>query len=131
MFLNDITMRYDKASRSFISEGKIGVGNIYKNEFNRYVGGIIQLKKQKAGDMLTIYFELDQSTWYYFSYFKGVMNCVSSNQEFNTIIKEVKPKNRKQEIDKGPSYQYNLCGANKKDAFLKKVKRDTGAGNDD
>jgi len=131
MFLNDITMRYDKASRSFISDGKIGVGNIYKNEFNRYVGGIIQLKKQKAGDMLTIYFELDQSTWYYFSYFKGVMNCVSSNQEFNTIIKEVKPKNRKQEIDKGPSYQYNLCGANKKDAFLKKVKRDTGAGNDD
>jgi len=58
------------------------------------------------------------------------MSCVSSNQEFNTIIKEVKSKNRKQEVDKGPSYQYNICGPAKKDQFLKKVKR-TGQKVDD
>lgn len=130
LFINEVTMRFDKDSKSFLSEGNIGVGNVYKNELNRYIPGIIQIKKQRSGDLLTIYFELDQSTWYYFSYFKGVMSCVSSNQEFNTIIKEVKSKNRKQDVDKGPSYQYNICGPAKKDQFLKKVKR-TGQKVDD
>jgi hypothetical protein len=123
MFLNDLNMKYDKESKSFLSVGKIGLGNIYKNEFNRYVGGVVQLKKQKSGDIFTVYIELDQSNWYYFSYFKGVMSCVSSNKEFNTILNEVKSKNRKMEVDKGPSYQYSICAVNKKDAFLKKIKR--------
>jgi hypothetical protein len=130
-FLSDVIMKFDKESKSFLSTGKIGVGNVYKNEFNRYVDGVIQLKKQKSGDMLTIYIELDQSNWYYFSYFKGVMSCVSSNKEFNTILSEVKPKSRKMEVDKGPSYQYNVCGANKKDAFLKKIKRSEEANSDE
>ncbi len=127
MFLNHIKLRYDKVSKSFISEGKIGVGNIYKNEYNRYVPGIVQIKKQKAGDMLTIYFEPDQNTWYYFNYYKGVMSVVSSNQEFNTIIRDVKPKNRKLEGVKGPSYQYTNASPSKKDQFLKKLKQTQGA----
>ncbi|MFL5754176.1 MAG: hypothetical protein ACJ76F_12260, partial [Bacteroidia bacterium] len=122
MFLNDVKMRYDKESKSFLSDGKIGVGNIYKNELNRYVPGIVQIKKQKSGDILTVYFELDQSTWYYFSYYKGVMSAVSSNQEFNTIIKEVSAKKRKLDVEKGPSYQYTTCNPAKKDQFLKKLK---------
>lgn len=122
MFLCDVKMRYDKSSKSFLSDGKIGVGNIYKNELNRYVPGIIQLKKQKSGDILTVYFELDQSTWYYFTYYKGVMSAVSSNQEFNNILKEVSAKKRKMDVDKGPSYQYTTTNPAKKDQFLKKLK---------
>ena len=121
MFLNEINLSFDKESKSFLSSGAIGVGNILKNEYNKYVPGVVQIKKQKAGDLLTIYFELDQSTWYYFSYFKGVMSVVSSNKEFNEIIKELKPKNRKMDVDKGPSYQFTLVSPLKKDQFLKKL----------
>jgi hypothetical protein len=121
LFLNEINFRFDKESKSFLSSGPIGVGNVLKNEFNKYVPGVIQLKKQKAGDVLTIYFELDQSSWYYFSYFKGLMSVVSSNKEFNDIIKELKPKNRKMDVEKGPSYQFTLVSPVKKDQFLKKL----------
>ena len=92
IFLGDVQMNYNKKTKSFISNGKIGVANLFKNEIYRYVGGIVQIKKQKAGDMLDLYLELDQGTWYYFNYFKGVMSVISSNQAFNNDVKEVKEK---------------------------------------
>jgi hypothetical protein len=125
LFLNDVKFRYDKKSKSYLSFDKIGIGNIYKDELNRYVPGLIQIKKQRSGDIITIYFELDQSTWYYFSYYKGVMTAVSSNKEFNDIIKEMDPKKRKMKVDKGPSYQFTFANPLKKDQFLKKLKATT------
>jgi hypothetical protein len=51
------------------------------------------------------------------------MSVVSSNNEFNNIIKEMKPKNRKQENVKGPSFQFNICSAQKRTVFLNKIKQ--------
>ncbi len=121
-------MNYNKKTKSFISNGKIGVANLFKTEIYRYVSGFIQIKKQKAGDVLDIYFELDASNWYYFNYYKGVMSVVSSNQAFNNEVKEVKEK--KQKVDKGPSFQFNTCSPTKKDLFVKKLKQITGQPDD-
>ncbi len=129
IFLGDVQMVYNNKTKSFLSTGQIGVANLFKNEIYRYVPGIIQIKKQKSGDVLDIYFELDQSTWYFFEYFKGVMQVVSSNQAFNNDVKEVKEK--KQKVDKGPSYQFNVCSPTKKDIFVKKLKQLTGQKDDD
>ncbi|HEX7415463.1 MAG TPA: hypothetical protein VF411_15590, partial [Bacteroidia bacterium] len=129
IFLGDIQMVYNNKTKSFLSTGKIGVANLFKNEIYRYVPSIIQIKKQKAGDMLDMYFELDQNTWYYFNYFKGVLSVISSNQDFNTIVKEIKEK--KQKVDKGPSYQFNICSPTKKDQFVKKLKQLTGQKDED
>lgn len=122
ILISNVEMKYDKTSRSFVSVGKIGLAAIAKNELYRQVPGNIQIKKQKGGDILTIYFELDPNSWYYFTYFKGVMSAVSSNPEFNNIIKEMKPKDRKQDVKEGPSYQFNLCSPVKRDQFLRKMK---------
>lgn len=122
LFLTNVEMKYDKTSRSFISTGKIGVGAIAKNELYRQVPGYIQIKKQKGGDIVTIYFEFDPNTWYFFQYFKGVMSSVSSNAEFNNSIKELKSKDRKQEVKEGPGYQFNICSPTKRDQFLRKMK---------
>lgn len=122
LFFSDVKMVYNKRSRSFLSQGKIGISNIGKTELHRYVNGVIQIKKQKSGDLFNIYIEFDPNTWYYFEYFKGTLYAVSSNQEFNNILKELKPKSRKMEVEKGPSFQFTFTGANKKDGFLKKLK---------
>ena len=129
MFLGDVQMTYNKKTKSFLSNGKIGIANLFKTEIYRYVSGIIQIKKQKAGDVLDMYFELDENTWYYFNYFKGVLSVVSSNQAFNTAVKEVKDK--KQKVDKGPSYQFNTTTPTKKDQFVKKIKQVTGQKDED
>ncbi len=124
-FITNTQIKYDKPSKSFISVGNIGLGAINKNEIYRQVPGHIQIKKQKGGDVLTMYFELDPNTWYFFSYVKGVMSAVSSNIEFNNDIKNLKPKDRKQDLEKdnkGPSFQFNICSPTKRDQFIRKMK---------
>ncbi|MFN6038261.1 MAG: hypothetical protein ACK452_07325 [Bacteroidota bacterium] len=118
---NNINFNYDGRLKSFISSGKIGLGNILKNEINRLVPGMIKIDKMKSGgDKLTIYLEIDNSTWYYFEYFKGVMKTYSSNKEFNEIIKELKAKKRKQSIEKGPSFQFTLGSEKLRNTFITK-----------
>ncbi len=126
MFLADVQMVYNPMTKSFISTGNIGVASFLKQEIYRYTPGLIQIKKQKNGDVMDIYFELDANTWYYFNYTRGLMSAVSSNQEFNKIISELKSKDKKLETKDGPSYQFNICSPTKKDQFVKKIKQTMG-----
>lgn len=123
-FFNDVEFKYYPELKSFISNGQIGVGNILKNEINRYVPGWIKIDKMRSGgDKITIYLKIDANTWYYFEFYKGLMSAVSSNNEFNTILKELKPKNRKQNVEKGPSFQFNSCSPQKVTVFETKLKQ--------
>jgi len=123
-FFNDVEFKYYPELKSFISTGQLGLGNILKNEINRYVPGWIKIDKMRSGgDKITIYVKIDQNTWYYFEFYKGLMSAVSSNNEFNTILKELKPKSRKQEVKEGPSFQFNSCSPQKVTVFETKLKQ--------
>ena len=128
--ITNTEMRYDKVSRSFLSVGKIGLGAINKSEVYRQVPGNIQIQRKKGGDNFTLYFELDPQTWYYFYYFKGVMSVVSSNAEFNNTIKELKSKDKKQDVKSGPGFQFNICSPTKRDVFLRKMKQANASSED-
>lgn len=121
LFLTDLKMRWNAKTRSYISQGKIGVGNIYKNQINKYLNGRIEFARKRGGDILNIYLELDNSTWYYFNYSRGLMQAISSDEKFNTIIKELKPEKRELKTErKEAPYVFNLSTNRKKDDFLKK-----------
>ena len=128
--LNDVKMTYNKRAKAYLSQGDIGVGNILKTEIFRYMKGIVQIKKQRGNDILDIYIEADGNTWYYFNFFKGKMLAVSSNEAFNTEVKDMKSKNKKMEVDKGPSYSFDIGNKNKKDQFLTKLKQIGAYGNE-
>ncbi|MEW6467283.1 MAG: hypothetical protein AB1458_00075 [Bacteroidota bacterium] len=124
LFLTDIKMFWDKKSKSYISCGKIGIGNIKKYQVNRMVDGYVQLKRKRSGDELNIYLQIDETTWFYFKYSNGIMSAVSSKDEFNNIIKELKPEKRQQEVPKGEKpYQFALGSATSKTLFLKNVQK--------
>lgn len=123
-FFNNVNFTYDAKSKSFISKGKLGLANILSNELYRQVPGIIKIDKMKSGgDKLTIYLEPDPTSWYYFEYFKGTMKVVSSNKEFNNTIKEMKAKNRKQDVSKGPSFQYTIGNETTVKLFKRKLEQ--------
>ncbi len=128
--ITNTTMRYDRTSGSFLSVGKIGLGAINKTEIYKQVPGYIQIQRKKGGDNFTLYFELDPQTWYYFYYFKGVMSVVSSNAEFNNAIKELKSKDKKQDVKSGPGFQFTSCSPTKRDMFLRKMKQINASGED-
>ncbi|HQQ94377.1 MAG TPA: hypothetical protein PLQ93_07470 [Bacteroidia bacterium] len=123
LVFNDVKMLYNRDARAYLSQGQLGLGNILKSEIFRYLNGVIMLKKQRGGDALDIYLEADPNTWYYFTYFKGTMLAISSNEAFNTALQELKGKNKKMDVDKGPSYRFDLTNKKKKDLFLNKVKQ--------
>jgi hypothetical protein len=122
-FLTDVKMKWNKDTRSYSSIGKIGIGNIDKTQINKYVDGKIELAKKRGGDVLNIYLEIDANNWYYFNYTRGTMLSVSSNESYNTILKELKADKREKAGDKDknePNYYYNICPPSKKTQFLRK-----------
>jgi len=118
---NEIKFKWDNTSKSYKSFGKIGIGNIYKTQVNKYINGKVELLKKRSGDVVTFYLEIDPNNWYFFQYTRGIMQVYSSNDEFNSVITEVKPDKRKYDHKKGEEpYQYMLSNDRKVRDFVKK-----------
>ena len=120
--LGDVQMKWNPITKSFVSVGQIGIVAINKNQINKYVDGYIEVIKKRAGDEINIYLEFDSNDWYYFNYKQNVMQAISSNAQFNTIIKETKADNRTVKSEKDlPQYTYTISTEMKKKAFVKRV----------
>ncbi|MCD4681301.1 MAG: hypothetical protein K8S00_13025, partial [Bacteroidales bacterium] len=118
----DVKFKWNPITRSFISQGPIGIGSIYKSQINKYVDGYIQLTRKRSGDILDIYLEIDKGEWYYFNYSRNLMQAISSNKDFNTIIREIKSDKRTFRSKKAKgAYRYIISTDRKRKDFLRKV----------
>ena len=123
IFFSDVNFKWNDETESWVSEGPIGLGNILKDELNFYVYGKIEIVKRRSADELNVYLELGRTNWFYFNYRAEILQAVSSNDEFNTIVKEAKK--NKLEREKGKArYRYILGSEAKKIQFLKKFDSD-------
>jgi hypothetical protein len=111
-YLADVKFIWNPTDETFQSVGPIGIASMDKKQLFRYVKGKIEIEKKRGADVLRIYFELDPATWYYFEYKIGVMNILSSDKEFATILTEVKEDKRK--FDEGKSKFTYMFVNNKK-----------------
>jgi len=125
LFITNVKLVWNQASRSYRSEGKISLGSINGNQINKQLDGHIELTKRRNGDLVDIYLELDRSNWYYFGYTRGVMSVLSSNREFNVAIDEEKTSQRKMKTARDElAYLYVLSDPRKKAMFLRRVQED-------
>lgn len=121
MLLGDLKLKWNPETKSYVSDGKIGIASMGKNQINKLVEGKIELVKKRSGDILNIYIQIDANNWYFFNYQTNLMQGISTDTKFNTIIKELKPDKRKLESEKGlKQYTYILSTEKKKKDFLKK-----------
>jgi hypothetical protein len=114
----DVKMKWDGPEQSWLSEGDLGIATILKKPVYRYVKGKIQLERKRSGDIMTIYIQLDENAWYFFQYSRNYLYAFSSDQQFNTMISELKDDKRK--LDGGrdqPAYQYIITNRRKVDDF--------------
>jgi len=124
LFFNDVKMKWNPETRSFISIGKIGLGNIYKNQMNKYLNGKIEIIQKKSGDSFTIYLIDDNNNYIFFQYAQNQMQAYSSDEKFNTALRELKPEKRKSEKDKEPTFTFQLGNSSAVNKFIKKFKEE-------
>lgn len=125
LFFTDVKFRWNYATRSYMSYGPIGIGCIGKTQINKFVDGLIEIERKRTGDVLNIYLEFDKGKdWYFFNYRNNLMQTISANTEYNTIIQELKDDKRTEKKSKeGEEYSYMISNLRKKADFLMKVKQ--------
>jgi len=127
LLLNDVNLYWNEATSSFRSKGKIGIGFVGNQPINVYVDGSIEIQRRRSGDMIDIYLKADASTWYYFSYFRGVMMTQSGNNSYNSLIKNTKQNDRK---DPNSSvrvpYSYMIAVEDRLARFLRRMASENG-----
>lgn len=119
IMFSDLNMVWDQRSQSFKSEGALGIGVMDKKQVNKYVKGYVQLIRKKTREKLMMYLELEENLWYYFEYNNGVMRVISSQDDFNAMITDLKPDKRemKGEKSQGP-YSFMLGTERSKRKFV-------------
>jgi hypothetical protein len=130
LLLNDVNLYWNENTSSFRSKGKIGIGFVGPQPINIYVDGNIEIQRRRSGDMIDIYLKADESTWYYFSYIRGVMMTQAGNNSFNSIIANTKLNDRKHpESSIRVPYTYMNAIEDRLGRFLRRINGDNAVNN--
>lgn len=124
MIFSNINMVWDNKLRSFVSDGKIGIATIQRNIINRTVDGYLEIGKRRTGDIINVYLELSPQVWYFFSYSNGIMQAISSNNEFNSILASLKENKRTLNTRSDETaYQFIISTPEARMAFMRKMQQ--------
>jgi len=125
LLLNDVNLYWNEATSSFRSKGRIGIGFIGQQPINVYVDGYIEVQRRRSGDLIDVYLKADESTWYYFSYVRGVMMSQAGNNSFNTIVSTTKLNDRKHpDSSIRVPYTYMIAVDDRLSKFLRRMASD-------
>ena len=129
LFFSDVTLKWHHASRSWISDGQIGVGNLRNNQVIKYVDGFIEIKKARGGDILNIYLEINPNIWFYFTYTRGTLKTISSSDDYNEYIADLKDKDRKSpNKDEDTPFMFFPATERAKENFVNEMNKKLQAG---
>ncbi len=95
LFLSDVTLEWNHETGSYVSVGKIGLGNIDGHPLNVTVDGYLEVQKKRSGDIFDLYLKLSSRNYYYFAYTPGVLQAISSNGNFMNLLTSLKESKRK------------------------------------
>jgi len=118
LYLADVEFVWDPEKRAYVSQGKLGIATTGKKQMFKQIDGKIAIMKKPTGDEISILLKLDDKTYYFFNYKRGVFQTYSSNEEFNTTIAETKKDKTKFNAPKGKEdFQFMLGSKTKAIAF--------------
>ncbi len=120
IMLTDVKLSWDPKAGAYRYKGFIGVAQVGTFQVNKMMYGMIELKKKRGGDILNLYLEPSDNIWFFFTYQRGLMAAISSQDDFNMNIRETKPEKRtKKGSSADGAYQYILSTEIKKRNFIK------------
>jgi len=104
----DVRMKWDQMAQTFYTVAPIGIGNMEVFPMNKYTDGFIEIKRQRGGDIFNMVLipsgladEGVGREWFFFTYTKGIMQVIASGNDFNNMIRDVRPNRRRMEVQRG------------------------------
>tara|TARA_R110002050_G_scaffold141251_2_gene266361 strand:+ start:65293 stop:69840 length:4548 start_codon:yes stop_codon:yes gene_type:complete len=115
IFFSKLDLVWNEDTKSYISQGKIGVGNMGKTSVNMLFDGGIELVQKRGNTDIVMYLEVSPSKWYMFSYrgSTGIMMVYSSNKDFMSKMMEIKS-DKKRIKREGEKKQYSYQAGSKR-----------------
>jgi hypothetical protein len=117
--LSDVSLYWNKLSRSYQSAGEIGIAYIDGHPVNKKYTGYLEITKRRSGDYIDLYIEIEKDNWYYFGYTRGVMQAYSSNPGFTNIIENLALRHRRSSEGGNERYVYMIASDSKLEQFFK------------
>ncbi len=116
----NIDFVWDRINKAFTSQYELPVLICGAREVNKMVPGRIVIEKRGSRNRLFIYFEFDES-FFFFQFENNNMYGYSSDKKFNNAISDLPAKKRMLQSGNGlPSFTYKLGNKSQKNKFTKK-----------
>ncbi len=124
MFIADVNMVWNPSTHSYISKGDIGIANMGDVPINKYVNGYIEIGLRESGDYMNIYLEITKGLWYFFDYRNYIMQTISSDEAYNTIMLDMKDDRRIiNDRHEDESYEIVISSKRKRVEFLRDMEK--------
>ncbi|WP_439185650.1 hypothetical protein [Carboxylicivirga taeanensis] len=123
LLFSDINFEWDTQKRAFVANGKADLAYINDLVVNKEVNVLAEITRKRSGNSFEMYIEFDANTWVYFGYKNSMMQTLSSNSSYNTIVQTLNSDDRRQKGgfgDKG--YTFIMAPDSKKDNFVASFK---------
>ncbi|MCT4616277.1 MAG: hypothetical protein N4A49_15570 [Marinifilaceae bacterium] len=122
MFFNNVDWIWNQNDKSYQSLGEVALANIGSNYLNKKIKAKIEIRKKSSGNILNLYLTFDNYNWLYLRYHHGVMFVLSSYDEFNKLVSNMKFKDRKSKSKKSKfTYSFNIATNEMLSKFLRRV----------
>ncbi|WMJ72441.1 hypothetical protein RCC89_04580 [Cytophagaceae bacterium ABcell3] len=86
LVFKEVNMEWSAEYNAWYSKGKLNVSNFYKEDISKEMNGFMEIKKTPRGDVVSIYLEPSEYSWYYFSYDDNRLAILTSDHEVNDVI---------------------------------------------
>ena len=89
MFIfSETKFKYSPVNKSWFSKSPIGVSVINGQQINKRFDSRMQMQVKRSGVSLKIYIEISKYDWFYFEYFRNNLVAISTDKEFNDLIRD-------------------------------------------
>lgn len=117
---SNLDMSWNHAKKCYVVDGEADLAMMRGRQVNKKVKVKAEIVRSRVGNSIDWYLEVDDQ-WFYFAYKNGTMHTLSSVKEFNTLIQQLKPEERKFKGGiGGKSSIYILSPDSKRKRFLQK-----------
>lgn len=79
---------YSPKNRSWFSSEPIGISVINGQQINKRFDSRMQMQVKRSGVSFKIYIEISKYDWFYFEYFRNNLMAVSTDKDFNDLIRD-------------------------------------------